>query len=149
MFGFDPRLFWVFVIAATLVTEVCTAVSLSCIWFSVGGIAALIAAAIGFGTGSQIAVFVVFSIALLVVLRPFVVNVLRPKGAATNADRVIGQTAVVTEPINNMNAAGAVRVCGQVWSARAMNGELIPVDTRVLVHEIQGVKLIVEPIIEE
>ena len=34
------------------------------------------------------------------------------------------------------------------WSARSVNGEEIPEETEVLIHEIQGVKLVVEPVDE-
>jgi len=140
---FNPIMLWVTVILVTVAVEAVT-LSLNSIWFSVGGIAALIAASIGFGFGSQLVVFVLFSAALLVLVRPFCRRFLRPKGAATNADRVIGQTAVVTEAIDNMQASGAVKVFGQVWSARTVGGDGCPVGALVRIREIQGVKVIVE-----
>ena len=140
---FNPIILWVMVILVTVALEAVT-LSLSSIWFSVGGIAALTAASIGFGFGSQLVVFVLFSAALLVLVRPFCRRFLRPKGAATNADRVIGQTAVVTEAIDNVQAAGAVRVFGQIWTARCVDNEICPVGALVRIREIQGVKVIVE-----
>lgn len=140
---FNPIMLWVTVILVTVAVEAVT-LSLNSIWFSVGGIAALIAASIGFGFGSQLVVFVLFSAALLVLVRPFCKRFLRPKGAATNADRVIGQTAVVTEAIDNMQASGAVKVFGQVWSARTVDSDGCPVGALVRIREIQGVKVIVE-----
>ena len=78
---FNPIMLWVTVILVTVAVEAVT-LSLNSIWFSVGGIAALIAASIGFGFGSQLVVFVLFSAALLVLVRPFCRRFLRPKGAA-------------------------------------------------------------------
>lgn len=145
MLGINPMLLWVAVIIITVALEAVT-LSLSSIWFAVGGVAALIAASIGLGLGSQLVVFVLFSAALLVLVRPFCKRFLKPRGAATNADRVIGQTAIVTETIDNMLATGAVKVFGQTWTARSISGESIPVGTQVCIREIQGVKVIVEAI---
>lgn len=139
----NPVLFWVAAILITVAVEAVT-LSLTTIWFSVGGIAALVAASLGFGFGSQWVVFILFSAAFLVLVRPFCRRFLHPTGAATNADRVIGQTAVVTEAIDNVQAAGAVRVFGHVWTARSANGDCFPAGTLVRIREIQGVKVIVE-----
>ncbi len=145
---FNPTMLWILVILVTVALEAAT-LALSSIWFAAGGVAALIAASLGFGLVSQLIVFVLFSAALLVLVRPFCRRFLKPKGAATNADRIIGQTAVVTEEIDNMQATGAVKIFGQTWTARAAGGEKIPVGSRVVVREIQGVKVIAEKIAEE
>lgn len=140
---FSPIVLWIVVILATVALEAVT-LTLSSIWFSVGGIAALIAASLGFGFGSQLVVFVLFSAVLLVLMRPFCRRFLKPKGAATNADRVIGQTAVVIEEINNTEASGAVKIFGQTWTARSADGSVLPVGEQVVVREIQGVKVMVD-----
>ena len=46
--------------------------------------------------------FIVFSALLLVLVRPLCRRFLGSRQQATNADRIIGQTAVVTEPIDNV-----------------------------------------------
>ena len=77
----------------------------------------------------------------------------RPRVQPTNADRVIGQTGVVTVAISDREQSGQVRVMGQIWSARTDGAErtdetadTIPVDTEVRVLRIEGVKLIVTPV---
>ena len=62
----------------------------------------------------------------------------------TNADRLLGQTAKVTETIDNENAAGAVYADGKTWSARSADGTVIPAGEMVRIHKLQGVKLLVE-----
>ena len=64
--------------------------------------------------------------------------------SATNADRVIGSTALVTETIDNAQAQGQVKVNGQVWSARSAQDIVIPAGTDVRVLRIEGVKVMVE-----
>ena len=94
----------------------------------------------------QLVVFVVISAVLIFLVRPFASRVLRPKGAATNADRIIGQEALVTQPINNTLSQGEIKVFGQLWTARAADGGEIPAGSLVRVREIVGVKAIVEKI---
>ena len=53
---------------------------------------------------------------------------------------------VVTEPIDNLNATGAVQLEGKVWTARSVDGSLIPVDAKVKVERIEGVKVLVRPV---
>ena len=69
---------------------------------------------------------------------------IKTKLVPTNSDRVIGETAVVTESIDNIQAKGSVKVQGQLWTARSENGEVIPEGSQVTVIRIEGVKLIVK-----
>ena len=81
---------------------------------------------------------------MIFVTRPLYKRFIKTKLVPTNSDRLIGDTAVVTETIDNLEAKGAVKVQGQVWSARSENGEVIPENTPVTVVRIEGVKLIVK-----
>ena len=65
-------------------------------------------------------VFIVFSALLLVLVRPLCRRFLGSRQQATNSDRIIGQTAVVTEPIDNVLETGAVKINGKIWTARSM-----------------------------
>ena len=62
----------------------------------------------------------------------------------TNADRVLGRTARVTETIDNDSASGAVYVDGKTWTARSADGSVLPAGSRVEIRRMEGVKLIVE-----
>ena len=115
------------------------------IWFAAGGVAALIAASLSVGLMGQWIVFIVFSALLLVLVRPLCRRFLGSRQQATNSDRIIGQTAVVTEPIDNVLETGAVKINGKIWTARSMTDAQIAIGTRVTVVEIRGVKAIVKP----
>ena len=83
---------------------------------------------------------------LLIFTRPFAVKYINQNRVKTNADSLIGETAVVTEAIDNLAGAGQVRVNGQIWTARSSEEDReIPEGTRVRILEISGVKLMVEP----
>lgn len=143
MFGIDSLYVWLAVIIISVAVEAFT-FALCGIWFAVGGVAALVAASLSVGLMGQWIVFVVFSALLLVLVRPFCRRFLGSRQQATNADRIIGQTAVVTEPIDNLMETGAVKIFGKIWTARSTTDTPIPIGTRVTVVEIRGVKAIVQ-----
>ena len=120
-------------------------VSVVSIWFMAGSLAAILAALCGASLPVQIVLFLAVSFALLACLRPLVRKYVSPKITATNADRVIGKTAVVTESIDNIAAQGAVKVGGVVWTARSSGGKPIAAGAQVQVDRIEGVKLYVTP----
>lgn len=120
-------------------------VSVVSIWFMAGSLAAILAALCGASLPVQIVLFLAVSVALLACLRPLVRKYVSPKITATNADRVFGKTAVVTESIDNIAAQGAVKVGGVVWTARSSGGKPIAAGAQVQVDRIEGVKLYVTP----
>lgn len=133
---------WVVVMVIFLVIEAATA-GLTCIWFAIGALAALIAALFGAPIWLQLVWFFVVSVVTLYFTRPLVLKYVNSRSQPTNADMVIGKEALVTEAIDNVESAGAVAVGGKVWTARSENGEPIEVGSIVTVLRIEGVKLIV------
>ena len=104
----------------------------------------LVAAVLGAALWVQIVLFFVVSIAALAATRPLVQRMLRRDETPTNADRVLGQTARVTETIDNTVPTGAVYADGKTWTARSASGRVIPKDTMVKVQRMEGVRLFVE-----
>ena len=140
----NMTIFWLIAFILFVVGEAVT-VGLVSIWFAVGSLGALLTAALGGGLWLQIAVFLILSALSLMLLKPLSRKWMAGhKAARTNADRVIGETALVTEEIDNTMATGQVQVDGQVWTARSAHGVVIPAGSRVKVLSIQGVKVMVE-----
>ena len=131
------------VIIACIVIEACT-LDLTSIWFAVGAIAALIVMLLGGGLIPQLLAFAVAAAILLILVRPMTRRLLRPKGARTNADRIIGEPAIVVEEIDNVRGTGAVKIFGQVWSAQSLDQSVIPSGETVRIRSISGVKTMVE-----
>lgn len=78
----------------------------------------------------------------LAATRPLVKKLMGKNIVATNADRVLGAQARVTEAIDNTLPTGAVYVGGKTWTARSESGEPIPVGTIVRIGRMEGVKLL-------
>ena len=135
---------WLALLAVLIIAEIAT-VQLTTIWFAGGALAAMLLAA--FGVKSiliQVVVFLAVSVILLIATRPLVKKYINKKSQPTNADRCIGEKAVVTAEINNLLGQGAVKVNGIEWTARSETDRIIPADTTVTVKQIDGVKLIVD-----
>ena len=119
-------------------------VTLTCIWFALGALAALAAALLGGSLVVQIVLFLAVSAATLALTRPLARRYVDTKKVPTNADRLIGQRAKVTETIDNIAGKGAVYIDGKTWSARSDDDSVIPQGTMVVVECLRGVKLTVK-----
>jgi len=114
-----------------------------------GAVGAAIAALFGASGTVQLWVFFITSILFLIIARPIMKTKLKVKQQPTNADRVIGMTGVVTEAVDNLALTGRVTANGLSWTARApIDPMRINEGQKIRVLAIDGVKLIVEPIME-
>jgi membrane protein implicated in regulation of membrane protease activity len=140
---------WLGAIVLFGVAEVVTEGMVS-IWFVAGSLAALFTSMSGWALGglspeaTQVLVFAVVSALALVITRPLVRRFMTRPHIPTNADRVLGMVAKVTEAVDNEQASGAVYVDGKTWTARSADGSVIPTGTQVKVQKIEGVKLLVQ-----
>lgn len=134
--------FWCILVVIFGVFEAFT-IQLVSIWFMLGAIAAFIAACCDTSLGLQLIIFAVVSVVLLLLTRP-VIKKFFPSGIEpTNFDSCIHRTGIVTETINNLQNKGQVKIGGQIWSAKSLNNEVIPVNAEVVVEKIEGVKVVV------
>ena len=135
-------IFWLIVVVVMAVIEIIT-LGLTTIWFAGGALVAFLASLLGAGLLMQTILFIVVSVILLSVTRPLAVEFFNKGRIKTNAESLIGETAVVQQEIDNLRAKGMVSINGQEWSARSVDNEIIPNETLVEIMEISGVKLLV------
>lgn len=140
---FTMLLFWIIALVVLIIVEAVTAQMVT-IWFAAGAAGAIVAERLGAEVWLQWVVFVAVSAVALIATRPLVKKLTKTKVQPTNADRCIGQTAIVTEEINNVEGKGQVHVNGVTWTARSLDGTVFKKDERVTVERIDGVKLIVK-----
>ncbi|HXW61393.1 MAG TPA: nodulation protein NfeD [Candidatus Acidoferrales bacterium] len=119
----------------------------------IGGTVAMILGAImlvqspwtgmGVRLSTAIAVAIPFAVIATILMRA----VLRSRSwkRATGREELLGEEGEVTEPVGVSPAIGMVRVHGELWRAKAVNGESIPKGARVRVRSIHGLTLDVEP----
>ena len=136
---------WIIVLIATIAIEAAT-MGLTTIWFAGGAFIALIIELLNGSFLLQVTVFLIVSLILLFFTRPIAVKHFNQKREKTNLDSLIGKQAIVIGEISNLEGVGQVTVGGQEWSARSTDEDVrIPIGTVVIVREVNGVKLIVEP----
>lgn len=135
---------WLAILIILLIVEIAT-LGLSTVWFAGGALVACLAALCGAGIVLQIILFFVVSIVLVLFTRPIAVRYMNRNRTKTNAESLIGESAVVIAEINNLRSEGQVQVKGLEWTARSLNeNEVIEKDTIVEIMKIEGVKLIVK-----
>ncbi len=136
---------WLSIAVALFVVEMCTTELVS-IWLSIGaGLTTVIVAIFPkIPIPWQILIFVALSALMLVLTRKIVKKFFsRTRAQATNLELYYDKTAIVVEEIDNINATGAVKINGLVWTARSENNEIIEKDAVVIFKKIEGNKAIV------
>ena len=142
-----PWQIWLIIAGVCFILEIAT-VGFLVFWF---GVAALITCLISLFVPSIIAqtvIFIILSIILILLSRPFAKKIGRKDNVVTNSNAIIGKEAIVIKVIDGKTGkVGQVKVLGDTWSAICEDSNIvIPVDSTVKVSKIDGVKLIVEPI---
>jgi membrane protein implicated in regulation of membrane protease activity len=92
----------------------------------------------------QIAVAVVVAIAMLALLRPTLLEkIRRMPGYRSSVDKLVGSTGVVVAEITA--AGGEVKLSGEVWTARSVDGTRIAAGEQVEVYQVDGATVVVYP----
>ena len=133
---FGAMILFVFLEAATM--------GINFIWFALGSLGAMISAMLGAQIWLQVVIFIAVTAVTLYFTRPLVKKYFNSKRVPTNADRIIGKTATVTEEIDNSKGVGQISIEGQIWSARSEGNTLIPCGSTVTIVSIVGVKAVVK-----
>jgi|LGVE01.1.fsa_nt_gb membrane protein implicated in regulation of membrane protease activity len=133
---------WVGVIVVSLLVEFAS-MDVTSIWFSVGGLFALILAGIGVGLEIQIVVFIAISILLILTVRKWARNKLLESEEKTNLDLMKEERFKLITEITETQQ-GTIKYNGIAWTAITSNGESIKEGEWVNVIEIKGNKLIVK-----
>ncbi|MCQ2429029.1 MAG: NfeD family protein [Clostridia bacterium] len=138
--------FWLAVLIFSIVVESVTS-DLVSIWFAPAAFVSMILSFF-FNLTVQIIAFAVISMTLIILSKTLLrrtleKNVGKPQ---SGVEQLIGTEVLVVEDIDNDSEAGAVKVNGQLWSARTESAEDKPVrGDRVEIVKINGSKLICRP----
>ena len=139
--------FWLLLAGFFLIVEIIS-VGFLVFWFAVGALITMIVSLFCSNIIVQATVFLIASVILLFATRPFVEKVCRKdETVKTNVYSVEGKIGKVVENIDPNEAKGQVKVNGELWSASSYNDLPITKDTEVIIEKINGVKLIVKPLI--
>ena len=135
---------WLVLMVVFLIAEAMTVTTVS-LWFAAGALVALLVSLLHMQIWLQVVLFFVVSGVLLACLRPMVKRHFTPKLTRTNVDAMVGIRGMVTAEIDNVCAAGQVKLNGMEWTARSTDGSIIPAGTLIRVDRVEGVKVFVSP----
>ena len=114
------------------------------VWWAIAAVAAFFFAANPLGA---LVIFVLFGLALYLLVRPAVVRRFMPIRHRDPPDELIGQTGVVLKQVNPLSDfSGLVDINGRRWAARSFGTEPIPPGTDVEVLGLDGIQLLVHPV---
>ena len=139
--------FWVIVAIVFAIAEVMT-VALFAVFITVGALGAAVVSLLGFNLLVQAIVLGVIGVVGILVARPYLVDRLhigRPT-LRSGADSMVGQHAVLIEPIGGLEQPGHVRIAGELWPALTEDGSSVPAATPVVVTDLRSTVLIVRPL---
>lgn len=140
----DMTVVWLAVAAVMGIIEAFS-LGLVTMWFVAGALAAFAANLFGAGLNLQIILFLVVSLACLVLLRPIIVKY-RKRGQESEPT-VVGSIGEVTQAIDADGLSGEVKLADRVsWTARSATGVPIALGEKVRVVRQESIKLIVEPV---
>lgn len=136
---------WAVIAVLCLILEL-TAGDFFILCFSIGAAFAAMSAAFGAGFYVQLAVFAVFTLVSLFLVRPFALRYLHrnDENRVSNADALLGRHGKVVETIE-ADGFGRVQIDGDVWKA-VTKGATIPVGTTVLVVDRESTIITVEKV---
>ena len=137
--------FWLAATVVFVLVELMT-VGLTSIWFAAGSFVAFIIALLGGNVGIA---FILVSVVLLALTKPWAGKYINSRTVKTNVDSLVGERAVLTEDADSMKQTGKAVVNGQEWTVRPQDEtQVIRKGELIEVVKISGVKLIVKRVKE-
>jgi membrane protein implicated in regulation of membrane protease activity len=119
--------------------------SLTTIWFALSALVCIFLSFTPMPFIAQFFIFVFLAFLLLIFTRPVIKKKLEKKKVATNYDRIISQTAVVTKKITPLNK-GSVKINGMEWTASVKDDSVLEKGSECIIECIEGVTVFVKKI---
>ena len=139
--------FWLAATVVFVLVELMT-VGLTSIWFAAGSFVVIIAL-LGGNVVVQGIAFILVSVVLLALTKPWAGKYINSRTVKTNVDSLVGERAVLTEDADSMKQTGKAVVNGQEWTVRPQEEtQVIRKGELIEVVKISGVKLIVKRVKE-
>ena len=113
-------------------------------WFAIGSVLAMIVSFFTENIIIQTSTFLISSAILIFATRKFC-NAFLKNDKPNNVNSMIGKTGKVTVDIVPIDGKGQVKIGGETWSAISEDSQTISKDTKIIVKDVRGVKVVVMP----
>jgi membrane protein implicated in regulation of membrane protease activity len=130
---------WVLLGIALLAVEMATPGGLFALFFGIGALAVAPLSAVGWGPVGQWLAFPAISLALLALLRRWLLEKMAARPSAP-VDEIVGQEAILLGDVP-AGGEGKAELRGVPWSARAVDGGPLRAGQRCRVERVDGVTL--------
>ena len=136
--------FWIIVAIVFAVAEVMT-VAFFAVFITVGALAAALVSLLGFDLWVQAIVLGVIGVVGIFAARPFFMERLHigRHRLESGAESMVGQRAVLTDPILGSGQPGHVKLAGELWPAITEDGSPLPANTPIIVTDLRSTVLVV------
>jgi membrane protein implicated in regulation of membrane protease activity len=136
--------FWIIVAIVFAVAEVVT-VAFFAVFITIGALAAALVSLLGFDFWVQAVVLGVIGVVGIFTARPFLVQRLHigRRRLESGAESMIGQRAVLIDPILASGQPGHLKIAGELWPAITEDGSPLPANTPVVVTSLRSTVLVV------
>jgi membrane protein implicated in regulation of membrane protease activity len=138
---------WVALVIIFAVIEILT-FGLTTVWFAIAALIMVFLSFLKIPLAVQVLIFLAISAVLLIFTRPLAIKKFKMGKEKTNVDSLVGKHVLITKTISEFEK-GEVKVNGLIWAARSEDNKEIVEGTKCEVLRIEGVQLIVRPIIME
>jgi membrane protein implicated in regulation of membrane protease activity len=135
---------WVALVIIFAVIEILT-LGLTTVWFAIAALIMVFLSFSGIPFAVQGLIFLAISAALLVFTRPLVKK-FRIGKEKTNVESFAGKHVLVTKAIGEFEK-GEAKLNGLIWAARSEDNTEITEGTKCEVLRVEGVQLVVRPLI--
>lgn len=133
---------WIVLAGVCLIGEMLTG-GFFLLWFGVGASVSAVLNYLEFDPIIQLVSFIIISLVLIAVSRPFAQKITKEPPRKAVSDRLVGKHGIVKEEILP-KTGGIVRVEGDEW--RAVSPERIETGAKIIVKKVESVKLHVEAV---
>lgn len=135
---------WIILAGIFVIFEMIIPTDFLIFWLGIGALLTAIISIFVDNITIQISVFVISSILLVFLTKPFVKKFMKKSAnISTNAYSIIGKSGIVISDIDTITGKGQIKIENEVWSAKTNNQEKIQKDTPIKVDSIDGVKAVV------
>jgi membrane protein implicated in regulation of membrane protease activity len=138
---------WIWVALAIIlaIIEILT-LGLTTIWFAIAAVVMAFLSFLKIPLAVQVLIFLAISAVLLIFTRPVALKKFKIGRVKTNVESLAGQHVLITKTISEFEK-GEAKLNGLIWAARSENNMEIPEGTKCEVLRVEGVQLIVRPLI--
>ena len=128
---------WIIIAGICFIGEMLTT-GFFLLWFGVGASVSAVLNYLGFDPMIQFIAFILISLILIAVSRPFAKKITKEPPRKAVSDRLVGKIGIVIEEILP-ETGGVVKVEGDVW--RAVSPNKIEKNSKIVVKKVESVKL--------